>query len=190
MIGYMKFSGMYEKQEEQVEESDSEKHRFDIIGDDDGFIAIIPFPELKKLYRRAPKEMCIISQVACNHALDTISLNISGDLYNNTIKHDRQTIPMKKIRKMMQNERIRGFVKGMDKRDEKIFLLNVKPVEMVTTQRIIRKNTFERCFFIVGSGEVTVFGENYNKTIKEGGVVGEHEFLTGASWAGDVLCSK
>jgi len=47
MIGYMKFSGMFDKPE-------NEKHRFDIIGEDNGYLALIPFAELRSLFRRFP----------------------------------------------------------------------------------------------------------------------------------------
>jgi len=39
MIGYMKFSGM------------SEESRYDIIGEENGYIALIPFSEMRSLFR-------------------------------------------------------------------------------------------------------------------------------------------
>jgi len=66
MIGYMKFSGMFE-------DPDNEKHRFDIIGEDNGYIALIPFSEMRSLFRRFPRECCSIAQIAANKVLETLS---------------------------------------------------------------------------------------------------------------------
>lgn len=46
------------------DEPENEKHRFDIIGEDNGYIALIPFGELRSLFRRFPRECCVISQIA------------------------------------------------------------------------------------------------------------------------------
>jgi len=77
----------------------------------------------------------------------------------------------------------------MEKWDEKMLLLHLVPIEMGTSQWIIRKNTNDRSLFIVGSGEVTIFGRT-TTTIKDGGIFGCHEFVTGNKWEVDVICNK
>ena len=104
---------------------------------------------------------------------------MEGIPYNNAIKHERQLIPMKRIRNMLNHERIRAFLKGIERRDEKMLLLQLLPLEMTPSQRILRKNTFDRSIFIVGTGEVTLFGSTQNIVLKEGGIFGCNEFLTG-----------
>jgi len=44
MIGYMKFSGIYD-------DSQSTETKFDIIGEENGYIALIPFSEMRSLFR-------------------------------------------------------------------------------------------------------------------------------------------
>lgn len=55
------------------DEPENEKHRFDIIGEDNGYIALIPFGELRSLFRRFPRECCVIAQIASQKVLNTIS---------------------------------------------------------------------------------------------------------------------
>lgn len=51
-------------------------------------------------------------------------------------------------------------------------------MEILTSQWIIWKGTFDWSLFIVGSGEVTMFGTQ-NTIIWDGGIFGCNEFLTG-----------
>ena len=48
---------------------------------------------------------------------------MDGQPFNNAIKHERQIIAMKKVRNMMNHERIRAFLRGIERRDEKMLLM-------------------------------------------------------------------
>jgi len=58
---------------------------------------------------------------------------MDGQAFNNAIKHERQIIAMKKIRNMMNHEWIWAFLKGIERRDEKMLLLQLIPIEMVAS---------------------------------------------------------
>ena len=55
------------------------------MAENDGFIAVLPFPEMRILFRKFPKECFRISEIAARKALDTLSKNVSGETVNPVI---------------------------------------------------------------------------------------------------------
>ena len=63
----------------------------------------------------------------------------------------------------------------MDKKDERVFLTDVKGQQMSPGDRVIRKNTKDRALFFVVSGSFFALGDGYpieRTTYKTGAVIG------------------
>lgn len=53
---------------------------FDVFGEIDGIIAILPFGEVKSEIRKHPKAMYNIMEIAAENAFETSQFNITGGL--------------------------------------------------------------------------------------------------------------
>ena len=65
----------------------NELHEHDIVAENDGFIAVLPFHEMRILFRKFPKELFRLSEIAARKALETLSKNVSGETVNPAIQH-------------------------------------------------------------------------------------------------------
>ena len=89
-----------------------------------------------------------------------------------------------------KNPIVKGFFKGFDRKDEKIVLNYFKTSEVEMGERLIRKDTKDRCIIIVVAGKFIQFGNNSERDIeyKEGAVIGVDEFLKNNEWTRDIIC--
>jgi hypothetical protein len=72
-----------------------------------------------------------------------------------------------------KNESLRAFLNGIDKRDEKFIIGALKGTEVETSERVIRRGTWDRCILIVAEGTLIQFNENGdNKVYGEGAILG------------------
>ena len=72
MIGYMKLTNMHSNADI------NDEHKFDLIGETHGFLAVIPFKEVRKLARtKTAKQMSNITRMACQKVMETLSNNMN-----------------------------------------------------------------------------------------------------------------
>jgi hypothetical protein len=80
---------------------------------------------------------------------------------------------MKKIREFFfKNEKMRDFLKGTERRDEKAIFTAVKGIEKSAGERMIRKGTCDRSLYFVASGALMQFAELETKTFDTGSILG------------------
>lgn len=104
-----------------------DRWKYDVYAETDGVMAILPFGEIKTEIRRQPKAMYKVLEIAANYALETTNININGESRNPTIKFTHQNVLLKKIREFfMKNPIFKTFLHGMDKKDERLFMNEVK----------------------------------------------------------------
>ena len=91
-----------------------------------------------------------------------------------------------------KNPIVKAFFKGFDRKDEKIVLNYFKTSEVEMGERLIRKDTKDRCIIIVVAGKFIQFGNNSERDIeyKEGAVIGVDEFLKNNEWTRDIICEQ
>lgn len=105
-------------------------------------MAVLPFGEIKMEIRRQPRGMYKVLELAANKAYETNHYNIMGCGLNPAIPFTPQNITLKKIRDFFnKNQIIKTFIAGMDKKDERVFLADVKGQAMNPGDRVIRRNT-------------------------------------------------
>lgn len=89
-----------------------------------------------------------------------------------------------------KNPLVRAFVKGMDRKDEKVLFSNLKTTEFDPGDRLIRRSTKDRSIIIIGGGQFIAFKETENEIYGEGAILGINEFLNDSKWENDIICSK
>jgi hypothetical protein len=182
MIGFMSVSEL----------TSSHKHKYDVIAETDGILAVLPFGEIKSESRRNPAACYRALELASKKALEVFHFNVFGHDLNPAIRHTGTTSQVKKLREFFsKNLIIKAFLKGFDRKDEKILMGALKTIEFDPADRVIRKGTFDRAVLIVAGGQLMGFGEagQENLIYREGAVVGVEEFLKGKEWPRDIICS-
>jgi len=101
---------------------------------------------------------------------------------------------MKKVREFFnKNNIIKTFLNGLDKRDERVFLTDIKASGFVAGDRVIRINSKDRALYFVVAGSFFAIDDSYpNKgpTYKAGAVLGIDQFLKDDYWNIDLICSE
>jgi len=155
MLGHQNFA-------EQSGECGQEKWRYDVFGDTNGILAVVAFGELKIEWRRNAEAMTKIARLAANYAHDTTCYNILGLSCNPAIPFVPQQQFAKQVREFfMKDPVIRAFLKGMDKKDERFFMNEVKVQQFRPGDRVIREGTRDRALFFVISGKFFSMDEDY-----------------------------
>lgn len=86
-------------------------------------------------------------------SLEVLHYNVFGHEINPCIKHTNSIGTLKKIREFFfKNPIIRTFLKGIDRKDEKYLFSVLKITEFDPSDRLIRKDTFDRAIIFVGAG--------------------------------------
>lgn len=143
MLGFMAVSEL----------SPSTKHKYDVIAESDGLIAVLPYGEIKSESRKNPIACYKILDLAAKKALEVFHYNVFGHEINPTIKLTSTNSQQKKLREFfMKNPLIRAFLKGFDRKDEKCLMSALKTSELDPSDRLIRKATVDRCIIIVVAG--------------------------------------
>ena len=99
---------------------------------------------------------------------------------------------MKKVREFFtKNAIIRAFFKGFDRKDEKAIMNFFKTSELEMGERLVRRDTRDRCIIFIVAGEFLKFSDPGEPNIeyKEGAVIGVEEFLKNREWSKDIICS-
>ena len=124
--------------------------------------------------------------------METFFYNLNGQEHNQIVKHPATAQMSKKLRDFyFKNNQIRAFLKGVEKRDEKFIIQALKGTELEASDRVIRKNTWDRSLLIVADGELIVFREDgENDVLTEGAILGVEQFLFNKKWDVDVICGK
>lgn len=116
--------------------------------------------------------------IAAQKALEVLHFNVFGHEYNPVIRHVHSAGSLKKIREFFfKHPIIRGFLKGINRKDEKHLFNALKVIEMDNAERLIRKSTKDRAIFFVGSGQLMAFKILDNEIFNEGSILGVTEFL-------------
>lgn len=89
-----------------------------------------------------------------------------------------------------KNPLIKAFIKGLDRKDERVLFNSLKSTDFDAGERLIRKNTKDRAIIIVGTGQFVAFKETANEIYGEGAILGVTEFLNDSPWKDDIICSK
>jgi hypothetical protein len=82
---------------------------------------------------------------------------------------------------------------GMEKKDERLFLADLKGQQMNPGDRVVRRQTKDRALFFVISGTFMAIGDGYpltKTTYKTGTVIGAQQFLHDDYWEMDLICNE
>ena len=120
--------------------------------------------------------MMKLLEIAANKAFETTYFNITGMGLNDSIKFNPTTTNIKKIREFFnKNPIIKTFLNGMDKKDERIFVTDIKGQLMYSGDRVIRNKKKDRALFFVVTGTFFTLDDNYpnmGPVYKPGAVIG------------------
>jgi len=172
--------------------STSTKHKFDVIAQTDGLMAILPYGEIKAESRRNPYACFKVLELAAKKSLEVFHYNIFGHEYNPCIKLTSTASQIKKVREFFtKNAIIKAFLKGFDRKDEKAIMNFFKTSELEMGDRLVRRGTRDRCIIFIVAGEYLKFSDPGEPNIeyKEGAVIGVEEFLKNREWPQDIICS-
>ena len=151
------------------------KHKYDVIAESDGIIALIPFGEIKSESRKNPIACYRALELASKRALEVFHYNVFGHELNPTVKLAATNSQAKRVREFfVKNAVIKAFLKGFDRKDEKTLLGALRTSELDPADRLVRKGTTDRSLIFVVSGQFIAFGEAGmdNLVYKEGAVLG------------------
>ena len=169
------------------------RNRYDVIAETDGLIALIPFGEIKGESRKSPLSTYRVLELASKKALEVFHYNVFGHEMNPVIRLTATTSAAKKVREFfLKNPIIKAFLKGFDRKDEKVLMGAIKTSELDPADRLVRKGTSDRSIIMVVAGQFIGFGDagQPNLVYKEGAVLGVEEFLKGHAWPRDLICSQ
>ena len=79
MFGYQNFA-------EQNGQFMTAKWEFDIFADTNGFLAFMPFGEVRYEMRKNPLGVCKLMEISANYAYETTYFNLTGELPNPAIE--------------------------------------------------------------------------------------------------------
>jgi len=188
-IHYLKIGDMIGHQNlaEQSGECMNETWKFDVLAETDGSIAVLPFGEIKTEIRRQPKGMFKVLELAANQAYATNYFNITGELLNPVIPFIHHPNTLKKLREFFTKDPvIKTFMQGFDRKDERLFMVDVKGSNTQPGDRVVRRGTKDRSLYFVISGAFIGLGDDYpakRETFKAGAVIGVHQFLHDDQWS-------
>jgi len=114
---------------------------------------------------------------------------------NNAIQFTPQPNTLKKVREFfLKDPIIKTFLNGMDKKDERMFVTDVKGQHINAGDRVVRRSTKDRCLFFVVSGNFFALDDHYPKmqgpVYTAGAVIGIDQFLSDDSWDIDLICGE
>jgi signal-transduction protein with cAMP-binding, CBS, and nucleotidyltransferase domain len=91
----------------------------------------------------------------------------------------------------MKNEEMRAFLNGVEKKDEKLFITAMVGSEFEPGERVLRKNSMDRCLLIVAGGSLLSFtDEGENLIYEAGAILGVEQFLFNRQWSQDLICGR
>jgi len=89
--------------------------------------------------------------IAAKKCLQVLHYNVFGHEFNNAIKHTNQVGSQKKFRDfILKNPIIKSFLKGIDRKDEKVLLNSFKCTDFEPAERLIRAGTKDKSIIFVG----------------------------------------
>lgn len=171
-------------------ELSNKDHPATIIASMDGLLALLPFSEIKLELKRAPEAVFKVYQMCAKHAMETFMFNLNGIEHNSYIKHPATALMTKKLRDFYnKNAQMRAFLNGCDKKDERSFMQAMKGTEFEVADRVIKRNTWDRSFFVVAEGQLIQFSQDgENLVLEEGAIIGVEQFLFNKQWDVDIIC--
>lgn len=194
-IHYLKIADMlgFQNMSEQTGAFMEEKWKFDVYADLDSIVGIFPFGEFKIESRRQPLGMFKLTELATQKAYETSFYNIKGIKPNPSIKFHHSPLLQKKIRDFfLKNEIFRTFLNGMDKRDERVFIVDIKAKQFNAGERVVNERTKDRALLIVMSGQFVAMDEqsypDRGNVYKTGALLGIDQFLNDEFWPCNLIC--
>lgn len=92
-------------------------------------------------------------ELAARKSLEVLHYNVYGHEYNPVIKHTATAGAAKKVRDFfLKNPLMRAFLKGIDRKDEKMIMNALKTTEFDPGERLLRKHTKDRAIIFIASG--------------------------------------
>jgi hypothetical protein len=126
--------------------------------------------------RRHPKAMARILEIAAQQAYETSYFNIMGQPLNPQIKFSHHPNTLKKVREFfLKNVAIRKFFNGLEKKDERLILMDIRAQNMKAGDRLVRRDTRDRALYFVISGSLFGIGDGFpveNKLYPVGEILG------------------
>ena len=143
MLGFMSVSEL----------SASTKHKYDVIAETDGIIALLAYGEIKSESRKNPIACYKVLELATKKSLEVFHYNVFGHELNPAIRLTSTNSQAKKMREFfVKNPIIKAFLKGFDRKDEKCLMGALKTSELDPADRLVRKGTIDRALIIVVAG--------------------------------------
>ena len=100
-----------------------ENWKYDVFAETDAKVAVLPFGEIKNEIRRQSSGMFKIMELAANKAFEVTYFNLMGMDQHRSIQFNAQSNLVKHVRDFfMKNELAKSFLRGMDKKDERVFI--------------------------------------------------------------------
>mmetsp|Transcript_20131 Transcript_20131/g.14860 ORF Transcript_20131/g.14860 Transcript_20131/m.14860 type:complete len:94 (+) Transcript_20131:221-502(+) len=91
--------------------------------------------------------------IAAKKSLEVLHFNVFGYELNPVIRHVNSGQTIKKMREFFfKNPIIRSFLKGLDRKDEKHLFNAMRVCEFDSSERLIRKETYDRALIFVAQG--------------------------------------
>jgi hypothetical protein len=134
-----------------------------------------------------------VLELAAKKALEVFHYNVFGHELNPAIRLTATNSQAKRLREFfVKNPAVKAFLKGFDRKDEKMLMTALRTSELDPADRLIRKNTIDRSIIIVAGGQFIAFGEGGqdNLVYKEGAIIGVDQFLKAKAWDRDIICSQ
>lgn len=92
-----------------------------------------------------------------------------------------------------KNAVLKSFLNGLDKKDERVLIVDIKGQQFYAGDRVIRSKTKDRSLLFVATGAFIAIDDTYpsqNRVFLPGSVIGMEQFLDNKEWEYDLICKQ
>ena len=106
--------------------------------------------------------------------MQTLYYNVHAVEQNRVVRHIPNGSMNKKMKDFCKfNPAMRAFLRGLDTSDDRNFINSLQTIEFEKGERIIRKDTWDRCILILAGGRLTSFDDTLEGfKFDEGAILG------------------
>lgn len=167
-----------------------ETHTTTLVAASDGVLACVPLGELKIESRRQPEATFMVQKVAAKYAMETFLYNLYGKESNPLTKHPPTAQMTKTLRDFyMKNEKLREFMKGVERRDEKFIINTFVNSEFEPGEKVMAQGAMDRSVLFVAQGSLITFTDRgENRVYETGSILGCEQFLHNTKWPSTYIC--
>jgi len=113
-----------------------------------------------------------VFQIAARKATETLYFNVHGELPNVVARHPTNGSMNKKLKDWyFKGPAMRAFLRGVEKRDEKVIFGALKVSELEAKTWVIKKATRDRYVLFVASGKLLGFPDKGGDIFYEEGAI-------------------